>query len=128
MPLSSRDLTVNTIVSTGEPSPALRDRALDVLLDPALAPVVDLVCWSEQGLVHVADSEGHSALALDGTTTVLAGRDPVADQDPFSDDGYPFAAARLHSLFSDPRAPDLAVTPAVTTGQSAAATSGSTAR
>ena len=109
MPLSSRDLTVNTIVSTGLSSAALRDRALDVLLDPALAPVVDLVCWSEQGLVHVADSEGHSALALDGTTTVLAGRDPVADQDPFSDDGYPFAAARLHSLFSDPRAPDLAV-------------------
>ncbi|MCW2613756.1 MAG: type phosphodiesterase/nucleotide pyrophosphatase [Frankiales bacterium] len=109
MPLPSRDLTASAIVSEGLTQPALRDRALDVLLDPALAHVVDLVCWSEKGLVHVADSAGHSALALDGTTTVLAGRDPVADQDPFTDDGYPFAAARLHSLFSDPRAPDLAV-------------------
>ena len=89
--------------------PVLRDRALDVLLDPALAHVVDLVCWHEKGLVHVADSQGHSALAPDGAVTVLAGRDPVADTDPLSEDGYPFAAARLHSLFSDPRAPDLAV-------------------
>jgi hypothetical protein len=40
---------------------------------------------------------------------VLAGRDPVADQDPYGDDSYPFAAVRLHSLFLDPRAPDLAV-------------------
>ena len=109
MPLPSRDLTASAIVSAGLMQPALRDRALDVLLDPALAHVVDLVCWHEHGLVHVADSAGHSAHAPDGATTVLAGRDPVADQDPFSDDGYPFAAARLHSLFGDPRAPDLAV-------------------
>ena len=109
MPLPSRDLTASAIVSAGLTTPALRERALDVLLDPALAHVVDLVCWFEKGLVHVADSAGHSALAPDGATTVLAGRDPVADQDPFSDAGYPFAAARLHSLFSDPRAPDLAV-------------------
>lgn len=109
MPLPSRDLTASAVVQAGLVTPALRDRALDVLLDPALADVVDLVCWLEKGLVHVADSEGHSALAQDGTTTVLAGRDPVADQDPYGDDSYPFAAARLHSLFRDPRAPDLAV-------------------
>ena len=109
MPLPSRDLTASVIVSAGVMQPALRDRALDVLLDPALAHVVDLVCWHEHGLVHVADSAGHSAHAPDGATTVLAGRDPVADQDVFGDDGYPFAAARLHSLFGDPRAPDLAV-------------------
>jgi phosphonoacetate hydrolase len=108
-PLPSRDLTANVVVQSGLATPALRDRALDVLLDPALAHVVDLVCWHEKGLVHVADSAGHVALAADGTSTLLAGRDPVADQDPFGDASYPFAAVRLHSLFSDPRAPDLAV-------------------
>jgi phosphonoacetate hydrolase len=109
VPLPSRDLTASAVVRAGLTTPALRDHALDVLLDPALAEVVDLVCWLEKGLVHVADSAGHVALAADGTTTVLAGRDPVADQDPFGDTSYPFAAPRLHSLFSDPRAPDLAV-------------------
>jgi hypothetical protein len=99
------------VARTGLTASALRDRALDVLLDPSLAAVVDLVCWHEAGLVHVADSAGHVALDADGTSHVLAGRDPVADQDPFSDSTtcYPFAAARLHSLFADPRAPDLAV-------------------
>ena len=109
MPLPSRDLTASVVVRAGLTTAALRDRALDVLLDPGLAPVVDLVCWLEKGLVHVADSAGHVALAADGTTTLLAGRDPVADQDPYGDASYPFAAVRLHSLFSDPRAPDLAV-------------------
>ncbi|MBC7373365.1 MAG: alkaline phosphatase family protein, partial [Frankiales bacterium] len=109
VPLPRRDLTASVNLTQDLTHPARRDRALDVLLDPALAHVVDLVCWQEEGLVHVADSQGHSALASDGVTTVLAGRDPVADTDPLSEDGYPFAAARLHSLFSDPRAPDLAV-------------------
>lgn len=109
VPLPSRDLTAAAVVQAGLTVAALRDRALDVLLDPALSHVVDLVCWQEKGLVHVADSAGHVALAADGTTTLLAGRDPVEDQDPFGDSSYPFAGPRLHSLFSDPRAPDLAV-------------------
>jgi phosphonoacetate hydrolase len=109
VPLPSRDLTAGAVVRSGLVTPALRDRALDVLLDPALADVVDLVCWLEKGLVHVADTAGHVALAADGATTLLAGRDPVADQDPYGDTSYPFAAARLHSLFSEARAPDLAV-------------------
>jgi hypothetical protein len=109
VPLPSRDLTASAVVRAGITTPALRDRALDVLLDPALAHVVDLVCWLEKGLVHVADSAGHVALAADGATTLLAGRNPVADQDPFGDTSYPFAAVRLHSLFSEARAPDLAV-------------------
>jgi hypothetical protein len=96
-------------VRSGLTTVALRDKALDVLLDPALSAVVDLVCWLEKGLVHVADSAGHVALAADGSTTLLAGRDPIADQDPYGDSSYPFAAVRLHSLFCDPRAPDLAV-------------------
>jgi hypothetical protein len=109
VPLPFRDLTASAVVRTGLTTAALRDRALDVLLDPGLAHVVDLVCWLEKGLVHVADSGGHVALAADGSTTLLAGRDPVADQDPYGDSSYPFAAVRLHSLFSEARAPDLAV-------------------
>lgn len=102
---------VPPLARTGLTRTALRDRALDVLLDPSLAHVVDLVCWLERGLVHVTDSEGHVALGPDGGASLLAGRDPVADQDPFSDStsAYPFAAARLHSLFAETRAPDLAV-------------------
>jgi phosphonoacetate hydrolase len=113
VPLPSRDLTAATVVPAraSETPEALRDRALDVLLDPSLARVVDLVCWRERGLVHVADSAGHVVLAPEGAPTLLAGRDPIADQDPFADrtDCYPFAAPRLQSLFDDPRAPDLAV-------------------
>ena len=83
----------------------LRDRALAVLLDPALAHVVDLVAWPESDGVHVADSQGHVVLG----GRLVNGRDPVADQDPLSDTSYPFARERLESLFSDTRAPDLAV-------------------
>jgi len=109
VPLPSRDHGASP-VSPGADG-YLRDRALDVLLDPELAHVVDLVCWLEKGLVHVADAKGHVALHPDGTCTQLAGRDPIAEQDPMSDSTscYPYAAVRLHSLFADPRAPDLAV-------------------
>ena len=109
MPLPSRDHGAAPVAPGADGY--LRDRALDVLLDPGLAHVVALVCWIEKGLVHVADSLGHVALRPDGAPTVLAGRDPIADQDPMSDSttAYPFAAVRLQSLFSDPRAPDLAV-------------------
>lgn len=106
MPLPSR--SYDAFVSSGERA-ALRERALEVLLAPALGHIVDLVAWRDGDLVHVADSTGHSTLSPDGSVTVLAGVDPVADQDPLSDASYPFAATRLHSLFSDPRAPDLAV-------------------
>ncbi|MCW2571770.1 MAG: type phosphodiesterase/nucleotide pyrophosphatase [Frankiales bacterium] len=109
MPLPSRDHGA-AHVSPGADG-YLRDRALDVLLDPGLAHVVGLVCWLEKGLVHVADSKGHVALRPDGDCTLLAGRDPIAEQDPMSDSTtcYPFAAVRLCSLFADARAPDLAV-------------------
>ena len=106
MPLPDRTLTPQL---SGGTAGDLRERALAVLLRPDLAHVVDLVCWRQDALVHVADSLGHSTLAADGATVVLAGRDPVADQDPLSDTSYPFAAARLHSLFAERRAPDLAV-------------------
>ncbi|MCW2543300.1 MAG: type phosphodiesterase/nucleotide pyrophosphatase [Frankiales bacterium] len=104
MPLPSRDYAA--FVSEGS---ELRGKALSVLLRDDLAHIVDLVCWREGALVHVADSTGHSTLTLQGETTVISGVDPVTDQDPLADGSYPFAALRLHSLFSDPRAPDLAV-------------------
>lgn len=130
MPLSSRDLATPggaVRLPAGERGPdqeqddggvarpggdradAARDRALAVLLDPALAHVVDLVCWRAGDEVVVADARGCTSLSAAGEHTVLAGRDPVADTDPGSDTGYPFAARRLHALFCDPRAPDLAV-------------------
>lgn len=106
MPLPDRRYDAH--VAHGDAS-ALRERALEVLTGSALAHVVDLVAWREGDLVHVAAHRGRSTLSRDGVHTVVSGADPVADQDPFCADGYPFAAARLHSLFDEPRAPDLAV-------------------
>ena len=110
MPLPTRDLTAVTAPAAPVAAP-LREQALAVLLSDDLAAVVALVCWRDGDDVVVADARGRSRLAPDGTTTAVSGRDPVADQDPYgeADDCYPFAAVRLHSLFSDPRAPDLAV-------------------
>lgn len=112
MPLPTRDLSART--SRGRVGPVdsdLRERALAVLLAPALEAVVALVCWRDGELVHVADASGRCALAADGASTLLAGRDPLADQDPYGLDDrcYPLAAVRLHSLFAEQRAPDLAV-------------------
>jgi phosphonoacetate hydrolase len=106
VPLPDREYAA--VTAPGDASD-LRERALAVLTSPALAHVVDLVAWRDGDLVHVAAQRGRSALARDGVHTLLEGVDPVADQDPFCADGYPFAAQRLHSLFDDPRAPDLAV-------------------
>jgi hypothetical protein len=109
VPLPSRDLTATVVHA--DSGPGLRERALDVLLDPALARVVAVVCWRDDDAVHVADSQGHVTVAPDSTTTLVRGRDPLADQDPCSDatTAYPFPGPRLHSLFADERAPDLAV-------------------
>ncbi len=108
MPLLSRDLGARVVVQPAGSVQGLRERALDVLLSPGLAHVVDLVCWRDGDLVHVADSLGRVTVERDGATTLLAGRDPIADQDPLGE-GYPFAGVRLHSLFEESRAPDLAI-------------------
>jgi hypothetical protein len=102
VPLPTRSFTPWTADGHGED---LRERALAVLLDPALAHVVDLVAWPSPEGIHVADSLGHVVLGQG----VVSGRDPVADQDPLSDTSYPFARERLESLFAESRAPDLAV-------------------
>ncbi len=101
-------------------------RALEVLLDPALAHIVEMVAWrSAADALTVANSAGSARLRADGHD-VVAGADPLARQDPLAFGGvateradphpsaarnhYPFAAARLWSAFADAdRAPDIAV-------------------
>lgn len=107
-------------------------RAVSVLTDSSLAHVVDLVCWADDDPteaaagagIHVANAAGHVVLR-GGRSEVVAGRDPVARQDPLAftplaaelDDRspanecnhYPLAHERLASLFAAPDAPDLAV-------------------
>ncbi|HVA59402.1 MAG TPA: alkaline phosphatase family protein [Mycobacteriales bacterium] len=102
------------------------ERAVEALCAEQLAGIVDLVAYPEPGAVVVANSDGASRLFPDGTVAErLWGADPVAAQDPLafatiegeradpsppnSRNSYPHAAVRLHSLFADPRAPDIAV-------------------
>ncbi len=100
---------------------------IDALCQAALAPVVDLVVWVEDGIAHAANHLGRVALSLDGTRTVLSGADPIGSEDPMAflpyqrelecpsprcstGNAYPYAARRVLSLFADPdRSPDLAV-------------------
>jgi phosphonoacetate hydrolase len=102
------DRSYDAYVGSGELGD-LRRRALEVLTSPGLAYLVDLVAWKEGELVHVAAHRGHMTLSRNNERDVLDGVDPVADQDLYCADGYPLAAERLHSLFDEARAPDVAV-------------------
>ena len=102
---------------------------LDVLLDPELGAIVDMVLWSpERGRVrgrvvrrqHPVPPRRHALRGGRGR-----GRDPFADQspdrfagltaelaDPFPDrahNSYPFAFEQTAQLFDHPAAPDLCV-------------------
>ncbi|MBV9292309.1 MAG: nucleotide pyrophosphatase, partial [Frankiales bacterium] len=68
---------------TTVPDLELRDRAVEVLCDPTLADVVDVVCWPEGDVVCVANADGAARLSPD-STEVLHGRNPVALQDPLA--------------------------------------------
>jgi hypothetical protein len=109
-----------------------RARAVDALVGAELAPIVDLVAWPEGDasdpdatVVMVANTDGRVRLTPDGTQ-LLAGRDPVADQDPRAHlpyarevadpsppnarNAYPLARERLARVFAHPdRSPDLVV-------------------
>ncbi|GAB3594614.1 hypothetical protein GCM10027446_18760 [Angustibacter peucedani] len=108
----------------------LRERAVAALVTPDLAHAVDLVAWCEgpddDRRALVANHRGRVRLHPDGRHEVLAGEDPVADQDPMAflpyerevadpsppneRNAYPYAYDRLVSLFADvDRSPDLAV-------------------
>jgi hypothetical protein len=101
-----------------------RDRAVDVLCDPSLAHVMDLLAYPDGDAVLVANAGGAARLTAAGAE-VLRGRNPVVDQDPLAftpltaeladrspanaDNAYPFAYERLSSLFAAAHAPDIAV-------------------
>ena len=108
---------------------ALREKALQVLLDPALEHVVELVAWADDTYVHVETARGAARVRRDAPAQaheVLRGDDPLAHQDPLAltpaaaeaamprprneHQSYPHAGIRLASLFAaEDRAPDLAV-------------------
>ena len=106
----------------------MREVAVNVLCDRSLAHVVDLVAYADGDAIVVANADGSSRLSAvepDRPAEVIAGRDPVANQDPFAystlteeladpsppnaRNSYPWAATRLGSLFAAPTAPDIAV-------------------
>jgi hypothetical protein len=102
----------------------VRDRAVEVLCDPSLADVVDLVAWPEGDAIVVANADGAVRLTA-GSSEVMRGRNPVALQDPLAftplpveladlsppneRNSYPAPFERLASLFAADAAPDLAV-------------------
>jgi phosphonoacetate hydrolase len=105
-----------------------RDLAVDVLCDPTLEQVVDLVAYADGEAIVVANAGGAARLSRthpEASAQVLRGRNPVELQDPLafsslaeeladrsppnSRNSYPWAAERLGSLFAAPAAPDIAV-------------------
>ncbi len=113
-----------------------REQARAALLDPALAPIVDMVFSvggpAESPVYEVASAEGSvhfTRHADDGAWAFevldVDGQDPVADQstDRFaplaeeravafperSDNAYPFAFEQVAQLFDSPAAPDFCV-------------------
>ena len=107
-----------------------RESVVRALTSPELAPIVDLVVWVEDGDGSVAMAASHAGrvrLHLDGRHELVEGLDPIASEDPMAflpydreradpsplasrDNAYPYAAARILSLFKDPsRSPDVAV-------------------
>jgi len=106
----------------------MRERAIDVLCDPSLAHVVDMVAYAEGDSIVVANSGGAASLsrsAPDQPADVRHGRNPVELQDPLAfttlaeeladrsppneRNSYPWAGERLASLFAAAAAPDIAI-------------------
>lgn len=116
-----------------------REALVAALTSPDLASIVDLVVWVEDlvnetpvdhrvaRVAMAASHLGRVQLHPDGRHEVLEGVDPIASEDPMAflpydreradpgpsrsrENAYPYAAARILSLFADPtRSPDLAV-------------------
>ncbi len=134
MPSPDRDTSARVTVAAARPADLAvrnpREAALQVLLRPELAGIVDLVAWREGAYVMVANAAGRARAPLDqpgATFDIISGRSPIACQNPLHgvphDDGvrreqsppnerncYPDAVRRLASAFADPtRSPDLHV-------------------
>lgn len=109
-----------------------REVFIEALCAPALADIVDLVCWVEDGpegerVPYAANSVGRVRFHVDGPAEVVAGDNPIGSEDPLAflpyekeladpsprrstGNAYPLAARRLLSFFADPdRSPDLAI-------------------
>ncbi len=107
----------------------MRDAAIEVLVDPRLAEIVDMVAWMDGGHVVVANSRGQARARADEPGSdfeVVCGVSPIGSQDPLhgvpleeeladpsppnARNSYPDAVRRLASAFADPsRSPDLYV-------------------
>ena len=105
------------------------DRALEILLDSALEPIVDMVLTRRDDRYEALASDGSVAFVRDEngdfTEVEHRGRNPLADQStdkfvglenelankfPTRDvNAYPFAYAQTAQLFDSPAAPDLCV-------------------
>jgi predicted AlkP superfamily pyrophosphatase or phosphodiesterase len=104
------------------------ERALELLCDAALEPIVDMVCTRRDGVYEAHTHDGRVAFrrAGDGYERMsVEGTDPLADQstdryapltteraDPFPHrraNAYPHAFEHIAQLFDSPAAPDLCV-------------------
>ena len=129
MPSPDRDTSAAIGAGAGDERTALREKALQVLLDPALEHIVELVAWADDTHVYAETARGAARVPRDapaGAHEVLRGDDPFAQQDPlaltppaaeaatprprYAEQSYPHAGTRLASLFAAAdRAPDLAI-------------------
>jgi predicted AlkP superfamily pyrophosphatase or phosphodiesterase len=111
------------------PTPSTVERALAVLLDPALAPIVDVVLSSPApDTYEAATADGRVRFSRHGGTfsvDAVEGADPFADRSPerlagleaeLADphpprarNAYPHAYEQVAQLFDHPAAPDLCV-------------------
>jgi len=105
------------------------EAALEVLLDAALEPIVDMVVRGVEGGYEAASHDGRVRFRRDGhggyEVTAVEGENPLADQStdrytPLADEvahkhphrrdnAYPHAFDHVAQLFDSPAAPDLCV-------------------
>jgi hypothetical protein len=131
VPSPDRDTSARvTLAEASRPGGDPRKAALDVLLSPDLAEIVDLVAWPDGDYLMVANSAGVARARRDepgSTFEALSGRSPIVCTNPMHgvayEDGirreqsppnernsYPDPVRRLASAFADPtRSPDLHV-------------------
>ena len=99
--------------------------ALDVLLDPSLEPIVELVVHRDGERYVAAAVDGRSTFDRDGNVSSVEGRDPLGDDatDRFAGveveranrhpdrtaNAYPYAREQVVQLFDHPSPPDICV-------------------
>ncbi len=107
--------------------PDARQRMVDALCAPELAPIVDLVVWVEDDEPYAANHLGTVRFRYGGPAELVSGTNPIGSEDPLAflpydaelanpspristENAYPLAWQRLRSFFADPdRSPDLAI-------------------